>query len=240
MLAADAPPAGLAIDAATRLEMLAERSAKIHAQVGQQVLAARSRRALGEALAEFERTLASVALTARADAREGYALARAVWSDYRRFASRPADRESARGLAERTEELAWIANKAARELRAQLGGSDATSLLFAASARTASQRLGKLYLLRDWAIAAKALEQPIASARAQYREAMAELEKTRGLSEGAALDLRVVESQFAFLEEAAVRLSVGKERARSLEHIAKSSDHIAEVLDRMARVFASA
>jgi len=68
---------------------------------------------------------------------------------------------------------------------------------------------------------------------------MAALDKARGRSEGDTLDLRVVDSQFAFLEQAAERLAAGKERAASLEHIAKSSDHIAEVLDKIAHAVAA-
>ena len=64
-----------------RLEMLAERIAKLHAQVGQGVLVERSRKALPEALREFEVALREVkARPAGPEVRDNYVLLGLLWT----------------------------------------------------------------------------------------------------------------------------------------------------------------
>ena len=131
------------IDNAARLEMLAERIARLHAQAGREVLVARTRRALAESFADFERALrdATAAATA-AEARDNYRLLRLLWDEFKGAAAQPSTPDGARRLADRVEEVAWIAGKGARLLRGQSPPSEAAErVLAAAAARTAAQRL---------------------------------------------------------------------------------------------------
>src|SRR5688500_8175481 len=112
---AQSPPDAAARAAAWELAVLAERVGKLHAQVGQGMLAERARRALAEAMRRFDASIRDAALNAsNPESRENYALLALLWQEYRPLLARPATRESARRLAERTEELAWLAMKAAR------------------------------------------------------------------------------------------------------------------------------
>jgi hypothetical protein len=226
------------VNAATRLAMLGERMAKLHAQLGREVLVTRSRRALGEAANEFERGLREVSGAApNAEIRENYVLLRRLWDEYRPAATHAPSAENARRLAERNEEVVWIANKGARLLDEQ-GRSRASELVLAAGAvRSAAQRLAKLHLQRGWALPPTALGAEVKVAELELQRGLAELKAAPETGEELALELGAVENQFAFLMQAVERLQGGKDRPRQLEHVAKTADNIAEAMDRMARVY---
>ena len=83
-------------DPAMRLEALTERIAKLHAQVGQGVLAERSKRALPEAVREFDGALREVkARPAGPEVQDTYVLLGLLWTEYRAWALKPATRDNA-------------------------------------------------------------------------------------------------------------------------------------------------
>ena len=224
------------VNAASRLVMLAERIAKLHAQAARDVLVARSRRALAEASADFERILHDLTLAAQApELRDNYRLLRLLWDEFRPAAQQPATPQGVRKLAERTEELAWIAQKGARMLHEQ-SRSRATDLVMSAgSARAAAQRLGKLHLQRGFGLAANAMAREIKLAEGEIVLAIAHARSAPETGEEMAASARMAEDQLTFLRQAVERLEVARERTTQLEHVAKSSDHIAETMDRIAR-----
>jgi hypothetical protein len=224
------------VNTASRLAMLAERMAKLNAQVGRDILLARSRRALGETSAEFERALQGVGAGATtAELRENNRLLRVLWDEFRPIALQAPDEKTGRKLAERTEELSWIAAKGARLLQ-ELNRSRAADLvILAGTARAAAQRLGKLHLQRGWALSANALPRDTTRAEGEVVHAIEALRAAPETHEDAALALGMAESQLVFLRQAVERLAQGKDRPLQLEHIAKSSDHVAETLDRVAK-----
>jgi len=113
--AALAAAAAQAQEPALRLESLAERIAKLHAQVGQGVLAERSKRALPEAVREFDGALKSASARATtAEARESYLLLRLLWQDLRPWTLKPPTRDNAKRISDRVEEVTWVAAKGAR------------------------------------------------------------------------------------------------------------------------------
>ena len=217
------------LDGAARLEMLAERIARLHAQSGRDVLAARSRRALAESFAEFERALREVtAAAATPEARETYRLLRLLWDELRVAASQPSTADGARRLADRVEEVAWVAAKGVRLLHGQVPANEASErVLAAAAARSAAQRLAKLYLQRGWALPADAGAREAQVAEAQVQLGFARLRSIADADEAHAEALRVAEGQFELMRQAIAR--------QNLEHIAKTADHIAETMDRVAR-----
>jgi len=151
--------AASAQDPAMRLEALTERIAKLHAQVGQGVLAERSKRALPEAVREFDGALREVkARPAGPEVQDNYLLLGLLWTEYRAWALKPATRDNAKKLAERAEEVAWVAGKGARLVHGT--GRKGTGLLAleAAHAATLSQRLARLYLMRRWEVKAESSE----------------------------------------------------------------------------------
>jgi hypothetical protein len=224
------------VNAASRLVMLAERIAKLHAQSGRDILVARSRRALNEASVEFEHILRDLAAGAQApDLRENYKLLRLLWDEFRLAAQQPATPESVRKLAERTEEVAWIAQKGARQWHEQSKSRASDLVMTAGNARAAAQRLGKLHLQRDFGLSANASSREAKAAEAEILLAIAQVKGAPETGDDLAASARMAEDQLAFLRQAVARLEGGRERATQLEHVAKSSDHIAETLDRIAR-----
>lgn len=218
--------------------MLGERIAKLHAQVGRGVMGARSRRALAAAAGEFERALREVSAGAGSpEIRDNYRLLRHLWDEYRAAALRPATPESARSLAERNEEVVWIAEKGARLLHAQHRSASTERVMAAGAARAAAQRIAKLHMQRGWALPAGASSRELRDADAQLPRDLAQL-KDASAPEEIDFELRVAESQLGLMRQAVERLARGDERALQLEHIAKTADHIAETMDRVAAFYA--
>ena len=221
--------------------MLAERIAKLHAQAGRDVLVTRSRRALAEASAEFERGLRDLAAAAAApELRDNYRLLRLLWDEYRPAAQLAPTAEGARKLAERAEEVAWVAQKGARMVHGEAPSPAGERVLAAGSARAAAQRLGRIHLQRGWALAPNALAREAKLAEGEIVLAIAQLKSAEEATEEASASLRMAEDQLVFLRQAVERLERGKDRSTQLEHVAKSADHIADSMDRIARLYAGA
>src|SRR5258708_20627501 len=127
-----------------RLAPAVERIARLHAQSGQDVMGARSRRALAEAVRDFHAGLpAALAAAPGPEARENYVLLAMLWQDYREWVHRAPSRQAARKLRERTEEMAWVASKGVRLGSETPRASVASAGLTASQAAAASQRIAK-------------------------------------------------------------------------------------------------
>src|SRR3954463_11606545 len=101
-------------DAATRLAILAEHLGKVHAQVVHGVGAERGRRALAQAMRDFDHGLRAAASQAPASMQDHYALLTLLWREHRAWLAKPAVRDPARAEAERDEELTYLTLKGAR------------------------------------------------------------------------------------------------------------------------------
>ena len=225
---------------AIRLVTLAERIAKLHAQVGQGVLAERSRRALAEALRDFDASLKDVAARApTVEARDNYALLALLWKDYREWAARAPTRENARKLRPRTEEVVWIAEKGARLLQESARGATSAAAARAASGATLAQRIAKAYLWMRWDMRDDSLSRELGEARENLRRTLDTLRGAGGSAEIAA-ELQSAESQLGFMNDAARALEGREPTARAIEFIAKTGDHIYESMERLARLFEGA
>ncbi|HSJ98449.1 MAG TPA: hypothetical protein VLC53_15335 [Myxococcota bacterium] len=236
LVAALGSAAAMAQAPALRLEAQAERVARLHAQIGQNVLVERSRRGLADALATFERELGAARARAPGhEARDNFLLLALLWKDYRAWASKPPSPDHAARLAERVEELAWIAAKGARMMH---GGDAAEPALAAASAASASQRLARLLMLRRWGLRPESSAGAIALASAELGHTLAKLRESRHATPAILTELQVAEGQLAFLLQAAREVQAGAASARPLEYLAKASDHLLESMERVARLYA--
>ena len=220
---------------ALRLAALAERIAKLFYQVAQGVLVDRSRRALAEASREFERVLAAVTAEARsAEAREACLLLRLLWEEYRTWAARPATRDNARKLAERADEVAWVAAKCARLLDAVRAAA-----LDAAIAAGLAQRLARLHFMRRWEPRDAALERRATATAQELRRVLATLAQHAASQAAVVAELQVAENQHVFLEQALRDIAHGR-GAAAFEVLAKAADHMMEALQRAARLLGPA
>lgn len=225
-------------DAAVRLEMLAERIAKLHAQVGQGILADRSRRALPEAIREFERALREVrARPAGPEVRDNYILLGLLWSEYRAWALGQPTRDNAKKLAERAEEVTWVAARGARLVHAQSRSGTGLLALEAVHAATLAQRLARLYLLRRWGVREGVGEREIPAVSAELRRTLDRLRAAPANTPSIDTELQAAEGQLGFLLQAARELDTGRGGTRAVEFLAKSGDHMLESMERVARMY---
>lgn len=221
-------------DPFVRLPAAVERIARLHAQAGQGVMAQRSRRALAEALRDFDATLkAALAAAPGVEAKENYVLLSMLWLDYREWAQRPPSRETARKLRERTEEVAWIASKGVRLAgEASRAPMNATAVR-ASLAATASQRVAKAYLWRRWDIRDEGLDRELREARENLPRALEAIAATPGIGADTIAQVDSARTQWRFLSDAAVQLDASPANARALEFACKSADHILDAMERV-------
>jgi hypothetical protein len=233
-----APPRA---SAAVRLATLAERVAKLDAQVGLGILAERSRRAMAQTLRDFESGHRALLETAAApELREHLQLLALLWQDYRAWAARPPTRDNARRLGERTEEIVWVAMKAARFLQGAPRAARDTLAYKSAEACTLSQRIPRLQVWRRWGLRDERLANELGLSQAQLHATLDSLRAASGNSPEVAAELQVADNQAAFLAQASRELEGGKDAARHLEFIAKSGDHILESMERVTRLYEAA
>ena len=225
-------------DPAMRLEALSERIAKLHAQLGQQVLVERSRRALPESVREFDAALRDVrALAAGPEARDTYILLGLLWTDYRGWALKPPTRDNAKKLAERAEEVAWVAAKGARLVHGTGRKGTGALALDAAHAATLSQRLARLYLLRRWDVKPESAERAVPAVEAQLQGTLDRLRAASANTPQIETELQAAQGQLAFLLQAGRELDTRRADMRTLEFAAKSADHLFEAMERVVRLY---
>ena len=229
----------LSASAAVRLATLAERIAKLHAQIGQGILVERSRRALPETLRDFDTTLRSIAARGSTpEIRENYVLLGLLWRDYREWALKAPSRESARKVRERCEEVVWIASKGARMIQEQSRASQSPWALRASNAALLSQRIPKLYLWRRWDMRDEALARELRESEENLQRALDALAASGANTPETTAEVEAAKSQFRFMADAAKQFDGGKAAQRQqMEFIAKTGDHILEAMERAARLF---
>ena len=233
-----AAPLARAQDPAMRLEALAERIAKLHAQLGQNVLVERSRRALPETVREFEVALRDVkARPAGAEVRDNYVLLGLLFTEYRAWAMKPATRDNAKKLAERAEEVAWVAGKGARLLHGTGRKGTGVLALDAAHAATLSQRLARLYLMRRWDVKAESSERAVPAVEASLQGTLERLRTASANTPQIDTELQAAQGQLAFLLQAGRELDTRRADMRTLEFAAKSADHLFEAMERVVRLY---
>ena len=218
--------------------MLAERVAKLNAQVGQGVLGSRSRRSLDEAVKDFDSTLASVAAKAPgAEARDTYDLLTLLWAQYRVWALKPTNRDNARKLRDRTEELAYVAAKGARLVQESARATSNASAVRAENAAVLSQRVAKIHLWMQWGMRDEPLAKELRESAENLRRILATLRESPSNTPEISEELLGAEVQMRFLDDAASDLAQRKSEARAIEFLAKASDHITESMERVAELY---
>ena len=233
--------AAAAQDPAIRLEALTERIAKLHAQLGQDVLRERSKRALTETVRQFDAALRQAkARASGAEERDTYVLLGLLWTDYRAWALKPATRDHAKKLAERAEEVAWVAAKGARLKHAGGRGGTGPLVLEAAHAAMLSQRLARLYLLRRWDVKPESAERTAPAVESDLERTLERLRAAPANTPPIETELQAAHGQLAFLLKAGRELDSRRPDPRALEFAAKSADHLLESMERVAGLYEGA
>jgi hypothetical protein len=237
LLAALPAPAN-AQDPSMRLEMLAERIAKLHAQAGQGVLPERSRKSLAAAVGDFDAGLKEVrSRPAGPEVRDNYILLALLWTEYRAWALKAPTRDNAKKLAERAEEVAWVAAKGARLLHDAGRRGTGRLALEAAHAATLSQRLARLYLAQSWGVRQESAGRDIPAVTAELQQAIGRLRAAPQNTPEIDAELQAAEGQLGFLLHNGRELGSRRPPATAPEFIAKSADHVLESMERVVRLY---
>jgi hypothetical protein len=232
------PGVALAQDASMRLEMLAERIARLHAQTGQGVLPDRSRKALTGAVGDFDAGLKEVRSRATgAEVRDNYILLGLLWTEYRTWALKPATRDNAKKLAERAEEVAWVAAKGARLLHDSGRKGTGRLALDAAHAAMLSQRLGRLYLTQSWGVKEESAARDIPAVTGELHKVIGRLRGAAQNTPEIETELQAAEGQLGFLLQNGRELASRRPSPTAPEFIAKSADHFLESMERVVRLY---
>ncbi|MEO7742898.1 MAG: hypothetical protein ABIR98_08185 [Usitatibacter sp.] len=216
-----------------RLAALAERISKLHAQSAHGVMAERSRRGLAEAARDFDALLRAGSRAAGAEMRESYLLLGLLWDEYRVAALEPATREGVRKLADRTDEVAWVASRIAAAAQPALGPIAAK----AARVCVLSQRVPRLILMRRWDPRNGELARETAAAGAELSGTIEDLLAASQNVPDLAAQVQVARTQHGFLEAGAAQIQRAGAGARTLENVARTGDNILEAMQRVTRQY---
>jgi hypothetical protein len=218
---------------ALRLAGTAERIAKLHVQAGRGVLAERSRRALAEAMRDFDATLrAAAARPGNAESRDNYLLLGLLWREYRAWASRPPTRDSVRKVADRGDEMAWIAAKAPR-----LQPAAGPLALEASRACVLSQRVPRLHFMRHWEPRNAELARELGAASEELAAILARLAAAGQNTVDITAQLQIAQTQHGFLATAGGEMHRPGAHPRHAQNVAKTGDHILESMERALRLY---
>lgn len=221
-------------DAALRLGPTIERIARLHAQVGQGIMTDRSRRALGEAIRDFDKSVrGAVAASQGPEIRDNYVLLAMLWQDYRDWAQRPPTRETGRKLRDRTEEASFVAAKGLRLMSDSSRDAVNATALRASQAALFSQRIAKGYLWRRWDIRDDAGERELRDAQENLPRALDAIAASQTLPPELVEQVESAQTQWRFLSDAAQQLDASPGNTRALEHACKAADFILEAMERV-------
>jgi len=230
--AAAAEPAHASVEAqalaALRVATLTERIAKLQAQAAQGVLAERARRALSQTVRRFDAAVQALGRPAPpTELHENVAVLVLIAKEYRVWALKSATRDNARGLAERADEVAWVAAKAAR----LYAPGEPSAAARAEEAAALAQRAARLAFLRHWQPGGSAGDE-LTRVIARLHEAIDALHAAPATPETDA-ELQVADNQAEFLFTA---LDAAGSEARALETAAKAADNMQEYMERLSAV----
>lgn len=235
-------PGALALaNAASRQPMLAERAARLHAQVARAILVQRGQRALGVTLAEFDAGVKELLAAApSAEVRENYRMLQLLWQDYRPHVARVPGGDTPEKLGERSEEVVWIAAKGARLLQDAATDGRTARVRLAGEARFQSQRIARIHFFIAWIGRSPRRDTELATATGEFRRALDALMAAPADGSGVAAELQLAENQSGFLAQAGRDLQSARNPAAGLEAVAKTCDNILEVMDRVALLYEGA
>ncbi|WP_454735543.1 type IV pili methyl-accepting chemotaxis transducer N-terminal domain-containing protein [Cupriavidus necator] len=226
-----------AINKAGRQRMLSQRMAKAYCQVGLGVETERSRRILDQSIALFDKQLVDLkAFAPTAEIKDTYARLEKAWLSYKELLSgSDPNFESAKKLAQASEDVLAIAHLGTVQLEKQSGTVTGKLINVAGRQRMLSQRISKLSMFRAWGITSPQMAQDLDSAVKEFAAAQEFLVSAPQNTAAISRELQLANTQWIFFEEALKQTAGG--RAEQLRNVATTSERILQVMDNVTGMY---
>lgn len=222
------PYAPTLLDAASTQGILVERLSKAYLAIAlnleakQTVQLSLARQQFATQLSQLEQAKFT------AEGQENYALLHQLWGDYQAMISLPPSMRQGKQLAELSEELVWVSQKGYQSLLAKAPLSN--RLPHAAALRIAglSQRLAKLYLLKQGGIRTAAINKDIDAATLEIKGLLTQIKPIAPRYAGMQDQLDLIQTQWLFFDlalRAQKAATTQSERQAALD-VLSTSEHV--------------
>lgn len=223
-----------AINIAGQQRMLSQRIVKSWCQIGLNVQPALSKRQLDEAIRRFEDNLKALDATAGSpEARSALAGLRAAWAPLRSAALSVIRQSDAAQLDARAEDVLMAAERLIRTLQDQSLTPISRWVNLSGRQRMLSQRLVKIYMLRQWGVDNSRLRDELESVQNEFSGALATMQQRTDNSPAARNEIDNLALQWEWL-----RTALATEGAESFRLIlAEGGDAVLELADQVTRIY---
>ncbi len=223
-----------AINLAGQQRMLSQRIVKSWVQIGLNVQPAISKRQLDESIRRFEQNLRVLEpMVNSPEARVALGGVHLAWAPLL-TAVRGVIRQSDAALVDaRAEDVLMAADRLTRILQDQATVATGRWVNLAGRQRMLSQRLVKIYMLRQWGADSARLRDDLESIQNEFSGALASMQQRAGNSEALAEELDKLALQWEWL-----RTALATEGAESFRLIlAEGGDAVLELADEVTRLY---
>jgi len=223
-----------AIDLAGQQRMLSQRIVKSWCQIGLNVQPMLSKRQLDEAIRHFENNLKALDAEASSpQARTALAGLRAAWSPLRSTALGVIRQSDATLLDARAEDVLMAAERLTSALQDQSSAPVSRWVNLAGRQLMLSQRLVKVYMLRQWGVDNARLRDELDSVQNEFSGALTSMQQRPDNSAAARSEIDNLVLQWEWL-----RTALATEGAESFRLIlAEGGDAVLELADQVTRLY---
>lgn len=223
-----------AINLAGQQRMLSQRIVKSWCQIGLNVQPGVSKRQLDESLLRFEQNLKVLEGAATSsEVRSALAGLRAAWAPLRSSALGVIRQADAALLDARAEDVLMAAERLTRALQDQSAAPVSRWVNLAGRQRMLSQRLVKVYMLRQWGVDNARLREELESVQNEFSGALVSMQQRAGNSAALREEVDKLALQWEWL-----RTALATEGAESFRLIlAEGGDAVLELADQVTLLY---